>query len=62
LRYEGTKIWRDEILGKRYGNIDVEMGIRRIVGCENKEQWQKIGTQIIKLLWVKRNGEKLVRK
>jgi hypothetical protein len=35
---EGTKIWRDQILDKRFRNIDAET---RIVGCKNEEQWQK---------------------
>jgi hypothetical protein len=26
-------------LDKRFRNIDVEMGVRMIVGCKNKEQW-----------------------
>jgi hypothetical protein len=39
LRCEETKIWRDKILVKRFRNINTETGIRRIVGCKNKEQW-----------------------
>jgi hypothetical protein len=31
LRCEGTKIWRNQILGKRFKNIDPEIEIRRIV-------------------------------
>jgi hypothetical protein len=31
LRCEGTKIWRDQALDKRFRNI-VEIGIRRIIG------------------------------
>jgi hypothetical protein len=33
------KIWRDKILVKRFRNINTETGIRRTVGCKNKEQW-----------------------
>jgi hypothetical protein len=38
LRCEGIKICRDEILGKRFKNVDEEIGIRRIVEC--KDKWQ----------------------
>jgi hypothetical protein len=38
LRCEETKIWRDDILGKRFKNVNEEICIRRIVGCKNKEQ------------------------
>jgi hypothetical protein len=34
-------VWRDEILGKRFKNIEVEIGITRIAVCKNVEQWQK---------------------
>jgi hypothetical protein len=47
LRCEGTKIWRREISNKRFQNIDAEIDIRRIKGCQNKEEWQKIGIYII---------------
>jgi hypothetical protein len=43
LRCEGTKMWRKEILDKRFWNIDPEIGIRKIVRCKNKEMWQKLG-------------------
>jgi hypothetical protein len=33
---EGTNIWREEFLIKRFRNIDTEIGIRSIVGCKNK--------------------------
>jgi hypothetical protein len=32
LRCEATKIWRSEILGKMFVNIDADKGIRGIVG------------------------------
>jgi hypothetical protein len=32
-------------LDKRFRNIDTEIGIRRTVGCKNKEHWQIIVTQ-----------------
>jgi hypothetical protein len=34
---ETTKIWRNEILYKKFMNIDADMGIRRIVGCKNNK-------------------------
>jgi hypothetical protein len=43
LRCDGTKTWREEILDKRFWNIDPEIGIRDIAGCKNKEMWQKLG-------------------
>jgi hypothetical protein len=43
LRCDGTKMWREEILDKRFWNIDPEIGIRKIVGSKNKEMWQKLG-------------------
>jgi hypothetical protein len=39
----GTKMWREEILDKRFWNIDSEIGIRTITGCKNKDMWQKLG-------------------
>jgi hypothetical protein len=43
LKCDGTKIWRYSILDKRFKNIGTEIDIRRRVGFENKEQWNKIG-------------------
>jgi hypothetical protein len=37
LRCDGTKMWREEILDKRFWNIDPEIGIRKIAGCKNRE-------------------------
>jgi hypothetical protein len=64
LRCEGAKIWRRQILDKRCRNIDPEIGIRRTVGCKNKEQWEKIGVCMIKriekwkmmVIYAKRRG------
>jgi hypothetical protein len=42
LRCDGTKMWREEILDKRFWNIDPEIGIRT-AGCKNKEIRQKLG-------------------
>jgi hypothetical protein len=36
-------MWREEILDKRFWNIDPEIEIRKIGGCKNKEIWQKLG-------------------
>jgi hypothetical protein len=36
-------MWREEILDERFRNIDPEIGIRKIVGCKNKEMWRKLG-------------------
>jgi hypothetical protein len=43
VRCEATKMFRNEILDKMFMNIDADMGIRRIVGQKNKEQYQEIG-------------------
>jgi hypothetical protein len=43
----GTRFTRDEILDKRIRNISAEIGVMRIIGCKNEEQWQKIGLYII---------------
>jgi hypothetical protein len=43
LRCDGTKMWREEILDKRFWNIDPEIGIRKIAGSKNKVIWQKLG-------------------
>jgi hypothetical protein len=43
LRCDGTKMWREEILDKRFWNIDPEIGIGKIAGCKNKEMWQELG-------------------
>jgi hypothetical protein len=42
LRCEGTKPGKDLILDKLFRNMDAQIGIRRIVRCKNKEQWQKL--------------------
>jgi hypothetical protein len=34
---------RTEILSKKFRNSDAEICIRRIVECDNKEKWHKIG-------------------
>jgi hypothetical protein len=59
LKCEGTKIWGDEILIKRFRNIDAGIGIRRTVGCKNKEHWHKICVYMIKY---DEKWEKVVRK
>jgi hypothetical protein len=43
LRCDGTKMWKEEILDKRFWNIDPEIGIRKIAGSKNKDIWQKLG-------------------
>jgi hypothetical protein len=40
--------WWDQILDKRFRNINTETGIRRRVECENKEQRQNIRINMIK--------------
>jgi hypothetical protein len=42
LRCDGMKTWREEILDKRFWNINPEIGIRKIAECKNKELWQKL--------------------
>jgi hypothetical protein len=46
LRCEGTKIWWGEILDKSFRNIDVEMGVRTLLGGKNKEQGQITGISL----------------
>jgi hypothetical protein len=43
LKCDGMKMWREEILVKRFWNINPETGIRKIAGCKKKEMWQKSG-------------------
>jgi hypothetical protein len=43
LGCEGTTIWSDEILGKRFRKFGAELDIKRAVGFKNKEQYQKMG-------------------
>lgn len=50
---------RTEVLKKRFRNCDAEIDIRRRVGCDNKEKWQKMGIYNIKC---KNKGERLVGK
>jgi hypothetical protein len=38
----------NHILDKTAANIDVETNIKGTAGCKNEEQWQIIGTYIIK--------------
>jgi hypothetical protein len=38
LRGEGTRIWRDELVDKRFTSVDPETGIRRIVTNKNKDR------------------------
>jgi hypothetical protein len=40
-RCEGTKIWRDKILGMGFVNINAETGIGRMVGWKHKVRRQK---------------------
>jgi hypothetical protein len=37
LRCDGMKMWREEILDKRFWNIDPEIGIRKIAGCTKRD-------------------------
>lgn len=39
----GTKIWKDLIWNKEFTNNDAEIGTRRIGGCKNRNQQQRIG-------------------
>jgi hypothetical protein len=39
---------RKEVQRKVFRNIDGEIGIRRVAGCKNKEQCQKIRIYMIK--------------
>jgi hypothetical protein len=42
-----------------FRNADAEIGIRRLVRCKSKEEWQKIGLCMIKY---KEKWERMVRK
>jgi hypothetical protein len=42
LGCEGTKIWSDEILEKRFRYVGAEVGIRRVVGFKNKKQCVRV--------------------
>jgi hypothetical protein len=44
---EQRKIWKDVTLHKMVRDVSAEMGVMRIVGCKNKEQWLKIGIYMI---------------
>jgi hypothetical protein len=35
-------------MDKMFSNIGAEIGIMRMVGCKDREKWQKIGTYMIK--------------
>jgi hypothetical protein len=43
MRYQAIKIWRGQILDKRFMNINAQIGIRRTAGFKNKEQSQNTG-------------------
>jgi hypothetical protein len=48
LRCEGTKIWRDQSLDKRFRNIDAEIGIGTTEECGStykfryEEKWERM--------------------
>jgi hypothetical protein len=37
-------MWREEILDKRFWNIDPEIGIRKMAGCKNKRDMTETRT------------------
>jgi hypothetical protein len=46
---------------KRFRSIDAEIDNMRIIGCNGRNQWQKIGIHAINTKWasgVRRNGSK----
>jgi hypothetical protein len=58
MRCEGTNGWMDDILD----SISAEIGIRRIEGHKNEEQWKKRGIGLhIQYMSTRREKEKMER-
>jgi hypothetical protein len=53
------KMWREEILDKRFWNTDPEIRSRKIAGCKNKEMWQKLE---LYLSWHREKWERMIKK
>jgi hypothetical protein len=48
LRRNETKMWREEILDKRFWNIDSGVGTTKTEECKNNEMWQKLALYLNK--------------
>jgi hypothetical protein len=55
LRCEGTRSWREELVDKRFINIEPEIGMRRIATIKDNDKLQKVG------LYLSKYKEKLKR-
>jgi hypothetical protein len=48
LRCEETRSWREELVDKRFTNIEPEIGIRRIATNKDNDKLQKVGLYLSK--------------
>jgi uncharacterized protein YprB with RNaseH-like and TPR domain len=48
LRCEKTRSWREELVDKRFINIEPEIGIRRIATSKDNDKLQKVGLYLSK--------------
>jgi hypothetical protein len=48
LRCEETRSWREELVDKRFTNIEPEIGMRRITTINDNEKLQKAGLYLSK--------------
>jgi hypothetical protein len=48
LRSEETRSWREELVDKRFTNIESEIGMRRIATIKDNDKLQKVGLYLSK--------------
>jgi hypothetical protein len=48
LRCEETRSWREELVDKRFTNIEPQIGIRRITTNKDNDKLQKVGLYLSK--------------
>jgi hypothetical protein len=54
LQCEGTRVWRDRWLERRFTGIHPEIGITKIASNKMRDNWTKIAQYLIKY---KKNGK-----
>jgi hypothetical protein len=59
LQCEGTRVWRDRGLERKFTSLHPEIGIKQIASNKTREKWTKIAQYLIKY---KQKWERAVKK
>jgi hypothetical protein len=59
LQCEGTRVWRDRWLERKFESVHPEIGVKKIASNKTRDNWTKIAQYLIKY---KQKWERAVKK